>query len=92
MSDNQRSVPEPTERCRHDFGWLSTKDICLFINDQRGAVESVMVGFEPRNKVVMKCNNSDCRAHRNAYFSPQTGAFLKFSKVRIAKAEGQEPK
>jgi len=70
-------------RCRHDIGWLSVGQVAVYIWNEYGRSNvrvSDAVWFR-RAKVVMKCNNSECTAHRNVYFD-RTGKLVTIGRIR----------
>lgn len=71
------------KRCRHTSGWLTPEDVCAFIGSA-GSVRFIS-GSRRRDQLLVKCNISECRAHRFAYFA-EDGSFVKFGKVRYIEA------
>ncbi|HEU04039.1 MAG TPA: hypothetical protein ENH95_02830 [Nitrosopumilus sp.] len=51
------------QKCKHEHGWCSTKDTYVFVNEKG----KLTVGFEPQNKITMRCNYPECAATINAY-------------------------
>jgi hypothetical protein len=56
-------------RCKHDFGWLSKKDVHIFVHPSGKAT----INWQGKNRLTfrvrMRCNYTECNAERNAYFT-----------------------